>query len=171
MTGDRRASERGTAVVVFTIKWLHDSVGSRVDQVGHRGGADRGEAVAGRPSGGRGSHRQRGRRHVGAVEFRGLAENERFAALEALTTTFSAASLTDADLFAADLDAGHLDRAVRARVPEQTADLAEDGTAFYELTSLERLTIHTARTFDSVLLRSRLPSVSVTIGVAATEYP
>jgi len=66
-------------------------------------------------------------------EFRNLADNERLAATEAVAETFERASLVDADLFAADLDAGRLDRTVRARVPNMTNDLSQDATALYNL--------------------------------------
>ena len=54
------------------------------------------------------------------AEFRGLPENEQLAAIEAVRDTFAQAALDDGDLFAADLDAGHLDRSIRGRVPSQT---------------------------------------------------
>jgi hypothetical protein len=66
-------------------------------------------------------------------EFRGLEENERVATIEAVHDTFALAPLTDQDLFAADLDAGHLDRSIRARVPSQTRLLSASGTALYDL--------------------------------------
>jgi Leucine-rich repeat (LRR) protein len=66
-------------------------------------------------------------------EFRGLEENERLATIEAVTDTFALASLADRDLFAADLDAGHLDRSIRARVPSQIRLLSASGTALYDL--------------------------------------
>ncbi|MEV6243621.1 hypothetical protein [Lentzea sp. NPDC051838] len=43
------------------------------------------------------------------TEFRTLAENDQLAAIEAVRDTFDGAALDDTDLFAADLDAGHLD--------------------------------------------------------------
>ncbi|WP_328609537.1 NACHT domain-containing protein [Amycolatopsis sp. NBC_00345] len=67
------------------------------------------------------------------VEFRSLPEHEKLAAVEAVRDTFDLASLDDADLFAADLDAGHLDRSIRRRVPSRTTLLAADGTALYDL--------------------------------------
>ncbi|MEV7040716.1 NACHT domain-containing protein [Amycolatopsis sp. NPDC051061] len=67
------------------------------------------------------------------VEFRTLAENEKLASVEAVRNTFDMASLDDADLFAADLDAGHLDRSIRRRVSSRTTLLSVDGTALYDL--------------------------------------
>ncbi|HTI22472.1 MAG TPA: NACHT domain-containing protein [Kutzneria sp.] len=67
------------------------------------------------------------------AEFRGLPENEQLAAIEAVRDTFAQAALDDGDLFAADLDAGHLDRSIRGRVPSQTTLLSADGTALYDL--------------------------------------
>ncbi|GLZ33400.1 hypothetical protein Lesp02_55880 [Lentzea sp. NBRC 105346] len=67
------------------------------------------------------------------AEFRSLPEHERLAALTAVSDTFEQASLRDKDLFAADLDAGHLDRSIRKRVPSQTSLLSADGTALYDL--------------------------------------
>ena len=51
------------------------------------------------------------------AEFRSLPENERLAAIDAVRDTFDQASLDDGDLFAADLDAGHLDRLIATVSP------------------------------------------------------
>lgn len=67
------------------------------------------------------------------VEFRSLPEHEKLAAIEAVRETFALASVDDADLFAADLDAGHLDRSIRQRVPSRTALLSADATALHDL--------------------------------------
>ncbi|MFS8101427.1 NACHT domain-containing protein [Lentzea alba] len=67
------------------------------------------------------------------AEFRALKENEQLAAIDAVRDTFEEASLDDADLFAADLDAGHLDRSIRRRVPPRTRLLSADATALYDL--------------------------------------
>ncbi|MFD9739519.1 NACHT domain-containing protein [Umezawaea sp. NPDC059074] len=67
------------------------------------------------------------------AEFRGLPENERLAAIDAVRDTFDQAPLVDADLFAADLDARHLDKSIRGRVPAQSKLLSADATALYDL--------------------------------------
>ncbi len=69
-----------------------------------------------------------------AYEFRALPENERLAAIDAVRSTFDQAALTDEDLFAADLDAGYVDRYLRAADPAAAARyaLSADGTAFYD---------------------------------------
>lgn len=67
------------------------------------------------------------------TEFRSLPENERFASIDAVRDTFAKASLEDDDLFAADLDAGHLDRLIRRRASRQSTLLSADGTALYDL--------------------------------------
>jgi hypothetical protein len=68
-------------------------------------------------------------------EFRSLPENERLAAIDAVRATFDRAALTDEDLFAADLDAGYVDRYLRRVDPEAAARsfLSGDATAFYDL--------------------------------------
>jgi Leucine-rich repeat (LRR) protein len=67
-------------------------------------------------------------------EFRRLPENERLAALQALTDTLAAADLGDRALFDADADPIKVAMAVRRRVPKAAADafLSEDATAFYD---------------------------------------
>ncbi|ROP41932.1 NACHT domain-containing protein [Saccharothrix texasensis] len=67
------------------------------------------------------------------AEFRALPEHERLAAIDAVRDTFDEVDLDDDDLFAADLDAGHLDRAIRRRVPARSALLSADGTALHDL--------------------------------------
>ncbi|MFD2417725.1 NACHT domain-containing protein [Amycolatopsis pigmentata] len=66
-------------------------------------------------------------------EFRGMPEHERLAALEAVSETFAAAALSDADLFTADLDAGFVCRYLRRAVPgvPERFLLSADATEFY----------------------------------------
>ncbi|WP_410666494.1 NACHT domain-containing protein [Amycolatopsis sp. cmx-4-68] len=71
------------------------------------------------------------------VEFRGLAENERVAAVLAVVGVLDQAKLDDAALFAADLDARHLDRAIRRSTRNTTGDLSADATALFDLLLLE----------------------------------
>ncbi|HET8658692.1 MAG TPA: NACHT domain-containing protein [Micromonosporaceae bacterium] len=68
-------------------------------------------------------------------EFRDLPENEALAAVEAVQLTFTTAALTDADLFAQDLDAGFLDRYLRGQDPERAlrSALSEAATSLYDL--------------------------------------
>ncbi|MGY0232469.1 NACHT domain-containing protein [Longispora urticae] len=66
-------------------------------------------------------------------EFGRLEENDRLAAVVAVTETFDEAELTDADLFRADLDASSVYRRLLP-VPEPARwGLGADGTAFYRL--------------------------------------
>ncbi|GAA2115321.1 NACHT domain-containing protein [Actinomadura alba] len=65
-------------------------------------------------------------------EFTGLAENERNAAVLAVTDAFDRAPLTDQDLFAADLDALFLERHVRAGSPGATRDLGHQAAGLYD---------------------------------------
>lgn len=67
-------------------------------------------------------------------EFRRLPENERLAAIDAVRATFDRAALTDEDLFAADLEAGYVDRYLRRVDPAAPARnlLSADATAFYD---------------------------------------
>ncbi|MFI5591183.1 NACHT domain-containing protein [Amycolatopsis sp. NPDC051758] len=67
------------------------------------------------------------------VEFRGLPENERAAAVEAARATFDRAALTDDDLFATDLDAGFLRRYLLRTVPGVPREflLSTDATELY----------------------------------------
>lgn len=67
------------------------------------------------------------------AEFRSLPENEQLAAIDAVRDTFDQAFRGDDDLFAADLDAGRLDRLIRRRAARQSALLSADGTALYDL--------------------------------------
>src|SRR3954469_9783060 len=62
------------------------------------------------------------------VEFRGLPENDRVAAVDAVRDTFDRAALTDDDLFATDLDAAFLYRYLLRTVPGVTKLLSADGT-------------------------------------------
>lgn len=64
-------------------------------------------------------------------EFRSVPEHERLAAINAVCDTFAQASLRDEDFFAADLDAGHLARSIRAR--KLTELLSADATELYDL--------------------------------------
>lgn len=66
-------------------------------------------------------------------EFRELPENDRLAAVEAVRDTFDQAAFVGADLFAADLDAGHLDKSIRRRAPDFTKLLSTDATALHDL--------------------------------------
>jgi hypothetical protein len=131
----------GAAVVKSACKvWLGDrtvaadAAASAVDVVAARAGGmmerrrvrrlfeDMEEIVAGRL------------RPLLAHEFRGLPENERLAAIDAVSSTFDRAALTDEDLFAADLDAGYVDRYLRTVDPAAASRyaLSADGTAFYD---------------------------------------
>jgi hypothetical protein len=69
------------------------------------------------------------------VEFSGLPDNERLATLTAVRDTFELASLTDEDLFAHDLNAGYVDRALRGAVPEmpRRAGLSMAADPLYDL--------------------------------------
>jgi hypothetical protein len=67
------------------------------------------------------------------IEFRGLPENERLAAIEAVRDTFEHARLDHDDLFASDLDSRYLDRHLRTRVPNVTEHLSHDGCSVYDL--------------------------------------
>lgn len=69
------------------------------------------------------------------AEFRGLPEHEKLAAVDAVALTFEKAALTEADLFKLDLDAGYLDRHLRAGDPGRasTAGLSAPATRLYDL--------------------------------------
>ncbi|WHT19156.1 NACHT domain-containing protein [Crossiella sp. CA-258035] len=67
------------------------------------------------------------------AEFAALPEHERAAAVHAVQDTFEQAALVDKDLFAADLDARHLDRALRRQAPGHAALLSADTEALYDL--------------------------------------
>ncbi|HEU5159323.1 MAG TPA: NACHT domain-containing protein [Streptosporangiaceae bacterium] len=66
-------------------------------------------------------------------EVAGLAPNEREATLLAVADSFERARLTDADLFAADLDPLFLERHIRASSPDATRDLESRAVALYDL--------------------------------------
>jgi hypothetical protein len=66
-------------------------------------------------------------------EFAGLAPNEREATLLAVADSFERARLTDADLFATDLDPLFLERHIRASDPNATRDLDARAVALYDL--------------------------------------
>ncbi|MGW8435064.1 NACHT domain-containing protein [Nocardiopsis sp. NPDC055879] len=65
-------------------------------------------------------------------EFRGLAENEREAAVLAVADTFDKAGLTDRTLFEQDLDPLYLERYLRAKAPRATRDLSQAAVALYD---------------------------------------
>lgn len=65
-------------------------------------------------------------------EFRGLADNEREAAVLAVADSFERAGLTDRVLFEQDLDPLYLERYVRGRTPGSTRDLGAAGVALYD---------------------------------------
>jgi hypothetical protein len=65
-------------------------------------------------------------------EFGGIADNERNAAVFAVTAAFERAELTDRDLFAADLDALFLERHIRAGSPHATRDLGHQAAGLYD---------------------------------------
>lgn len=69
-----------------------------------------------------------------AHEFRAVPEHERLAAVDAAQATFDAAALTEADLFAQDLDAGFLDRHLRRQDPDRVrvAGLSMDAAPLYD---------------------------------------
>jgi hypothetical protein len=68
-------------------------------------------------------------------ELRDLPPNEQEAAIHAVRETFEAAALTEEDLFKQDLDAGYLDRYLRAQDPGRPgrAGLAEGAVRLYDL--------------------------------------
>jgi NACHT domain len=66
-------------------------------------------------------------------DFRDVPENERVAALLAVVDALKAADLTDASLFAMDVDARKLARLVRERVPVRSVGLAEPAERFYDV--------------------------------------
>lgn len=67
-------------------------------------------------------------------EFRDLPRNEVLAAVQAVRDTFDNAKLTEADLFAQDLDAGYLEKFLRGQDPgrKERAGLSDAG-ALYDL--------------------------------------
>ncbi|MDQ3885975.1 MAG: NACHT domain-containing protein [Actinomycetota bacterium] len=64
-------------------------------------------------------------------DFRDVAENERAAALRAVVDALQAADLSDATLFAVEMDARKLARLVRERVPVWRVGLAEPAEQLY----------------------------------------
>lgn len=68
------------------------------------------------------------------VEFRGLPEGERIAAMLAVRDTFEEAALDDDDLFAVDVNAAYLDRHLRSAAPDPLtrAGLSASGRALYD---------------------------------------
>ena len=64
-------------------------------------------------------------------DFRDLPESERAAALQAVVNALQSADLTDATLFAVDVDARKLARLVRRRVPVRRVGLAEPAERLY----------------------------------------
>ncbi|WP_017626601.1 NACHT domain-containing protein [Nocardiopsis chromatogenes] len=65
-------------------------------------------------------------------EFSGLPDNEREAAVLAVTGAFERAELTDGSLFDQDLDALHLELRIRQASPQATRDLSEAATGVYD---------------------------------------
>lgn len=65
-------------------------------------------------------------------DFRDPPENERAAALQAVVDALEGADLTDATLFAVDVDARKLARLVRQRVPVRRVGLAEPAERLYD---------------------------------------
>ncbi|MEU3229048.1 NACHT domain-containing protein [Nocardiopsis alba] len=99
-------------------------------------------------------------------EFRGLAENEREAAVLAVADTFERAGLTDRTLFEQDLDPLYLERYLRAKVPRATRDLSAVAVALYDrvlpescayvMATLTTLPRFQAGAFTELLRRERL---------------
>lgn len=95
-----------------------------------------------------------------AGELPRLVENERIAAVEAVSETLLVVELADRDLFAVDLDAGHLDRYIRgstAYVRERAA-LSEDGQALYDVVLRESCTYIIQ--YGSALPQSGIPGLA-----------
>ncbi|MGH3824819.1 MAG: NACHT domain-containing protein [Pseudonocardiaceae bacterium] len=65
-------------------------------------------------------------------DFRDVPENERASALQAVVDALERADLTDATLFATDVDARKLARLVRERVPVRQVGLAEPAERLYD---------------------------------------
>ncbi|MCW2899761.1 MAG: hypothetical protein JWO67_2026 [Streptosporangiaceae bacterium] len=65
-------------------------------------------------------------------EFGSIPDNERNAAVLAVTGAFEQAGLTDRDLFAADLDALFLERHIRAGSPRAARDLGHQAAGLYD---------------------------------------
>ena len=65
-------------------------------------------------------------------DFRNVPNNERSAALQAVVDALDGADLTDATLFAVDVDARQLARLVRQRVPVRRVGLAEPAEQLYD---------------------------------------
>jgi hypothetical protein len=70
-------------------------------------------------------------------EFGGMPDNEWTAAVLAVGDTLSKARITDADIFAGDLDPLYLRRHIVASAPHATRDLSEAGTALYDRLLIE----------------------------------
>ncbi|GAB3430138.1 NACHT domain-containing protein [Actinophytocola sediminis] len=72
---------------------------------------------------------------LASSEFRNLPEYERLAAIDAVRDTLDVVALTDADIYALDLDAGFLNRYVRGQDRDRgrRAGLSADATALYDL--------------------------------------
>jgi NACHT N-terminal Helical domain 1 len=71
-------------------------------------------------------------RPIYEYDFRTVPETERVAALLAVVDALQGADLTDATLFAVDVDARKLARLVRERVPVRRAGLAEPAERLYD---------------------------------------
>ncbi|QNP69987.1 NACHT domain-containing protein [Streptomyces roseirectus] len=98
-----------------------------------------------------------------AHEFAGLAENERLAAVQAVTDTFGRADLSDASVFESDADPVELERRIRSEVP-RPAGLGEAAERYYDtlfaeccdcyVRILRRLPVFTERAVSELLSRT-----------------
>ncbi|WP_433444647.1 NACHT domain-containing protein [Nonomuraea sp. CA-141351] len=66
------------------------------------------------------------------VEFRGIADNERAAAIAGVAESITKADLTDKAIFERDLDALRLKRLIQRRDRNATRDLSEQGAEMYD---------------------------------------
>ncbi|GAQ54359.1 NACHT domain-containing protein [Streptomyces acidiscabies] len=98
-----------------------------------------------------------------AHEFAGLAENERLAAVGAVTDAFTRADLSDASVFESDADPVELERRIRRSVP-RPAGLGEAAERYYDtlfaeccdcyVRILRRLPVFTERAVSELLSRT-----------------
>ncbi|MET8974085.1 NACHT domain-containing protein [Streptomyces sp. NPDC004539] len=98
-----------------------------------------------------------------AHEFAGLAENERLAAVAAVTDTFTRADLSDASVFESDADPVELERRIRRETP-RPAGLGEAAERYYDtvfaeccdcyVRILRRLPVFTERAVGELLSRT-----------------
>lgn len=93
-------------------------------------------------------------------EFRNIPENERIAAIDAVAETLRRVALTDVDLFAVDLNAGHLEQFVRGKSPDMSerVALSADATKLYDLVLREACSY-------VLQIRSALPQAGI-VGLA-----